>query len=69
MHWLDLNINHLRVVVTLLSFVAFAGIVAWTFSKRNKVSFDDAAQLPFAADSRHNQFTHSSAKREVTSHE
>ena len=65
MHWLDLNINHLRVVVTLLSFLAFGGIVVWAFSKRNKRSFDEAALLPFVVDSR----VGSPAKSEVTSHE
>lgn len=42
-----LDINHLRVAVTLLSFVAFAAIVVWAWSKRNQAQFDEAARLPF----------------------
>jgi cytochrome c oxidase cbb3-type subunit IV len=41
----DLNI--LRIVVTLLSFVAFIGIVRWACSRQNAAGFDEAAQLPF----------------------
>ncbi len=42
-----MDINDLRIAVTLLSFVAFAGIVAWTWSRRNRQAFDEAAMLPF----------------------
>lgn len=42
-----MDINDVRSVVTLLSFVLFVGIVAWAWSKRNRASFDEAAQLPF----------------------
>jgi cytochrome c oxidase cbb3-type subunit 4 len=37
----------LRILVTLLSFAAFIGIVAWAWSLRNKKRFAEAAQLPF----------------------
>jgi cytochrome c oxidase cbb3-type subunit 4 len=43
-----MDINDLRIVVTLLSFVAFAGIVVWAWSKRNRAAFQEAAMLPFA---------------------
>ncbi len=43
-----MDINDLRIVVTLLSFAAFAGIVSWAWSSRNRQAFDEAAMLPFA---------------------
>ena len=42
-----MDINDLRIVVTLLSFVLFAGILRWALSARNKPAFDEARQLPF----------------------
>ena len=47
-----MDLNDLRAVVTLLSFVAFIGVIAWAWSRRNKKRFDDAAKLPFADDER-----------------
>ncbi len=35
-------------IVTVVAFVSFAGIVAWTMSRRNTQRFEEAAQLPFA---------------------
>ena len=43
-----MDINDLRSIVTLLLFIAFIGIVAWAWSRRNKKRFDEAANLPFA---------------------
>jgi len=43
-----MDINDLRIVTTLLSFAAFAGIVAWALSHRNRQAFAEAAMLPFA---------------------
>ena len=42
-----MDVNELRVIVTLLSFGAFAGIVGWAWSRRNAARFIEAAQLPF----------------------
>lgn len=42
-----MDINELRVAVTLLSFLVFAGIVRWALLARNKPAFDEARQLPF----------------------
>jgi len=42
-----MDINELRVGVTLLSFLLFAGIVRWALLARNKPAFDEAQQLPF----------------------
>ncbi|WP_428414694.1 cbb3-type cytochrome oxidase subunit 3 [Methylibium sp.] len=44
-----MSLNELRAAVTLLSFLVFVGIVAWTMSRRRRESFDEAARLPFAA--------------------
>ena len=43
-----IDLNFVRVAVTLLSFVTFLGIVAWALAKRNRNAFDEAALLPFA---------------------
>ncbi|MBA4254984.1 MAG: CcoQ/FixQ family Cbb3-type cytochrome c oxidase assembly chaperone [Polaromonas sp.] len=42
-----MDINDMRSVVTLVSFLTFVGIIAWAWSKRNKSDFDEAARLPF----------------------
>ena len=43
-----MGIMDMRVIITLLSFLAFIGIVVWAYSKRQKSRFDEAANLPFA---------------------
>jgi len=43
-----MDINDLRVVMTVLAFVAFIGIVVWAFSRKRKRDFDEAARLPFS---------------------
>ncbi len=45
-----MDINTLRSLITVLSFVAFLGIVFWAWSARRKSAFEEAAQLPFADD-------------------
>ncbi|HEX5865678.1 MAG TPA: CcoQ/FixQ family Cbb3-type cytochrome c oxidase assembly chaperone [Casimicrobiaceae bacterium] len=42
-----MDINDLRVVITVLAFVAFVGIVFWAYSRKRKHEFDEAASLPF----------------------
>lgn len=44
---IDMDINTLRAVATVVSFVTFIGILVWAWSRSNKQSFDEAAQLPF----------------------
>ena len=44
---LNLDLNDVRIGVTLLSFVLFGLIVRWAWSRRNKAAFDEAQQLPF----------------------
>ncbi len=42
-----MDVNALRICVTLVSFVAFIGIWLWALNRRNQPGFDEAAQLPF----------------------
>ncbi len=42
-----MDVNDLRMAVTMLSFVLFAGVVVWALSPRNRPAFDEAQQLPF----------------------
>jgi cytochrome c oxidase cbb3-type subunit 4 len=44
-----MDVNDLRTAVTVVSFVCFAGIVAWAWSRRNRAQFDDCARIPFLA--------------------
>ncbi len=46
----DMDINILRSIVTVLTFLIFLGIVWWALSGRNRADFDEAAQLPFRQD-------------------
>lgn len=45
-----MDVNDLRVVTTVLSFVVFIGIMAWAFSRRNKEDFEAASKLPLDQD-------------------
>ena len=45
-----MDVNLMRAVVTVVSFIAFLGIVFWAYAKRNRAGFDEAAQLPFLDD-------------------
>ncbi len=42
-----MDINDMRSIVTVLSLVAFVGIIGWAWSKKNQAGFDEAARLPF----------------------
>ncbi len=42
-----MDVNDMRVIVTVLSFVTFIGIWAWAWSRKNRERFEEAAQLPF----------------------
>ena len=39
--------NDLRIVVTVVSFIAFVAIVFWAFSRKSKKGFDVASRIPF----------------------
>lgn len=45
-----MDITTLRIAATLACFGIFLGILAWTFARRNKARFDEAARLPFEAE-------------------
>ena len=45
-----MDINDLRVIITVATFVTFIGIVLWAYSGKRKAAFDEAAQLPFDGD-------------------
>ena len=47
-----MDVNTLRIVVTLLSLAVFVGIVVWAWSGRNRQRFTEAAHLPFADEAR-----------------
>ncbi len=47
-----MDLNVLRIAVTVVSFVVFIGIVVWAWSRRNKAAFDEAAHLPFVDEER-----------------
>ena len=47
-----MDVNELRIAVTVLSFFAFLGVVVWAWSRRNKTRFDEAANLPFVDEER-----------------
>ncbi len=47
---MNLDINTLRSVATVVSFVVFIGIMAWAWSKRRSDDFAEAANLPFEQD-------------------
>ena len=45
-----MDVNDLRIVATVLSFVSFIGILIWAFSRRNQKDFEAASKLPFDQD-------------------
>jgi cytochrome c oxidase cbb3-type subunit 4 len=42
-----MDVNQVRIVVTVLLFVAFLGLWVWAWSRKNQAGFDEAARLPF----------------------
>ena len=47
---MEFDINTLRSMATVASFITFIGIIVWAYSRRNAKSFDEAAMLPFGQD-------------------
>ena len=45
-----MDINTVREIVTVVSFLIFLGILLWAFDARTAQSFRDAAELPFLDD-------------------
>ncbi|MBS0446758.1 MAG: cbb3-type cytochrome c oxidase subunit 3 [Proteobacteria bacterium] len=42
-----MDLNDLRILVTVFSFAIFAGIAVWAWSRRNQARFAEAERLPF----------------------
>ena len=47
---MEIDVNILRSVATVASFVTFIGIVWWAWSRRRSSDFNEAANLPFEQD-------------------
>ena len=47
---MELDINTLRSVVTVVSFATCLGIMVWEYSRRHEADFKEAANLPFDQD-------------------
>jgi len=45
---MNIDINFVRGVITLLLFISFLGLCFWAYSRKRKPAFDEAANLPFA---------------------
>jgi cytochrome c oxidase cbb3-type subunit 4 len=48
-----MDINDFRGWHTIVLMVLFIGIVVWAYSRKRKKSFDEAANLPFADQDKH----------------
>ena len=48
-----MDINDFRSWHTLILMISFIGIVIWAYSRKRKKSFDEAANLPFADEEKH----------------
>ena len=42
-----MDINDLRITITLTSLLMFVGIMAWTWARKRRDGFQEAARLPF----------------------
>lgn len=47
---MEIDINTLRSIATVASFITFIGIVWWAYSRRRSNDFSEAANLPFEQD-------------------
>jgi cytochrome c oxidase cbb3-type subunit 4 len=47
---MEFDINSLRSLATVVSFLMFIGIIAWAYSSRKNADFEQAAKLPFEQD-------------------
>ncbi len=48
-----MDINDLRIAITVLSLVLFLSLVGWVYSRRQRAGFDEAAALPFEGEPTH----------------
>ncbi len=47
---MDIDINDIRALFTVLVFVSFIGVWIWAWSDKRKQAFEEAANLPFVED-------------------
>ena len=47
---MEFDMNTLRSLATVASFITFIGIIVWAYSRRNAADFEEAANLPFEQD-------------------
>lgn len=47
---MNLDVNDLRSIVTVVSLLVFLGICAWAWSRSNRERFNEAAQVPFQSE-------------------
>lgn len=47
---MELDVNTLRSLATVVSFITFICIIVWAYSRHNAADFDEAANLPFDQD-------------------
>ena len=47
---MEFDLNDLRSIVTVLTFIAFVGIVWWAYSERQKSGYEEAARMPLDDD-------------------
>jgi cytochrome c oxidase cbb3-type subunit 4 len=45
-----MDVNTLRIIATVASFVTFIGIWGWAWSRSNRAAQEEAAMLPFTQD-------------------
>ncbi len=51
---MDIDMNTLRAIATVASFLVFVGIIIWVWRNRKTKDFKDAANLPFTDEHEHN---------------
>jgi cytochrome c oxidase cbb3-type subunit 4 len=47
-----MDVNDLRIAVTVLSLLVFLGLLAWVAKSRHRQAFEEAALIPLADDSK-----------------
>ena len=45
-----MDLNTLRITMTLISFAVFIGIIAWALAPGNRVAFEEASLIPLSDD-------------------
>ena len=45
-----MDLNTVRIIMTIVSFAVFAGIIAWALAPANRRSFQEAAMIPLDDD-------------------